>query len=283
MSTPTRPVLRYHGGKWRIAPWIISHFPPHRVYVEPFGGAASVLMRKPRSDVEFYNDLDDQMVNLFRVLRDHGAELERRLRLTPFARSEFELSYEPTEDPIERARRTVVRAQMGFGTSALVRTRTGFRRTSYRNKKTGYASDWAEYHSAIAAIVERLQGVCIERADALDLIHTLDGPDVLFYVDPPYVHSTRGKVSGSYGYAYEMTDDQHRDLAAALHHVEGMVVLSGYPSDLYDDLYGDWRRVERCTRAQGNRGAVERVEVLWLNAAAARHQQPNLFDEMVVV
>jgi len=109
---PTRPVLRYHGGKWRLASWIISHFPPHRVYVEPFGGAASVLLRKPRSYAEVYNDMDGEIVNVFRVLRDpaRARELERVLRLTPFAREEFELSYIRDEDPIEQARRTIVRA-----------------------------------------------------------------------------------------------------------------------------------------------------------------------------
>lgn len=274
MVTPGRPVLRYHGGKWRLAPWIIAHFPPHRVYVEPFGGAASVLMRKPRANVEFYNDADGETVNLFRVLRDHGAELERRLRLTPFARAEFEASYEPTDDPIERARRTVVRAQMGFGTSAVVRTKTGFRRTSRRNKKTGYATDWAEYPDVLPAIVERLRGVCIEQADARELIPMLDGPDVLFYVDPPYVHATRGKVSGSNGYAHEMTDDDHRALAAVLRSLKGMVVLSGYPCPLYDEeLYPDWHRVERAALTAGG---SRRTEVLWLSPRTAAALTPTL-------
>src|SRR5690606_6837914 len=97
-----RPIIRYHGGKWRIAPWIISHFPEHRVYVEPFGGGGSVLLRKPRSYAEVYNDLDGEIVNLFRVARDCGDELIRSVELTPFARDEFMLAYEETEDPIEQ-------------------------------------------------------------------------------------------------------------------------------------------------------------------------------------
>lgn len=99
----TRPVLRYHGGKWRLAPWIIQHFPPHRTYVEPYGGAASVLMRKPRSYAEVYNDLDGEVCSLFRVLREPASavELRRLVALTPFARDEFALSYVPSPDPIE--------------------------------------------------------------------------------------------------------------------------------------------------------------------------------------
>src|SRR4051812_1578874 len=119
MIAPTRPVLRYHGGKWRIAPWIIEHFPPHLMYVEPFAGAASVLLRKPRVDFEVYNDLDTDVVNVFRVLRDPAAasQLAEQLSLTPWSRREFEVSYEISDDPVERARRTLIRSFMGHGTT----------------------------------------------------------------------------------------------------------------------------------------------------------------------
>ncbi len=115
---PTRPIVRYHGGKWMLAQWIIAQFPAHRVYVEPFGGGGSVLLRKPRSYAEIYNDLDGEIVNLFLMARDHGEELRRALELTPFARVEFMESYEPSENPIEQARRTVARSFMGFGSNA---------------------------------------------------------------------------------------------------------------------------------------------------------------------
>lgn len=122
MNKPTRPVLRWHGGKWNLAPWIISHFPDHKVYVEPFGGAASVLIRKHRSHAEIYNDLDNEVVNLFRVLRsDRADELAELLRLTPFAAEEFFTAYETSCDPVERARRTIVRSYMGFGSNAVHR------------------------------------------------------------------------------------------------------------------------------------------------------------------
>jgi DNA adenine methylase len=117
---PTRPVMRWHGGKWRLAPWVISHFPPHRVYVEPFGGAASVLIRKTRCYAEVYNDLDDRLVRLFQILRDtaKAAELLRLIRLTPFARAEFDITREFTCDEIEDARRFIARSFMGFGSNA---------------------------------------------------------------------------------------------------------------------------------------------------------------------
>lgn len=261
---PTRPIVRYHGGKWKLAPWIIEHFPSHKVYLEPFGGAASVLLRKERSYAEVYNDLDGDMVNLFRVARDHGDALLQRLRLTPFAREEFASAYEPTDDPVERARRTVVRAFMGFGGAAVTGKSTGFRSNSNRSGTTP-AHDWANYPTALSAVIDRLQGVVLENRDAIGLLPTHDGPETLIYVDPPYVASTRDRGTD---YRHELSDAQHRSLADALHAAEGMVVVSGYPCPLYDnDLYSDWYRVERMAFADGARA---RVEVLWLNDACAR-------------
>lgn len=269
-SAPSRPVLRYHGGKWRLAPWIIQHFPPHRVYVEPFGGAASVLMRKPRSYAEVYNDLDGEIVNLFRVLRsDRADELVRLLRLTPFARAEFVLSYEPDDDPVEQARRTVVRSFMGFGSNAHNQA-TGFRSNSNRSHTTP-AHDWRNYPDAMETMVERLRGVVIEHRDARYVIAQHDSPETLHYVDPPYPFGTRNRGPD---YAYEMSDDDHRALADVLRSVQGMVVLSGYACDLYDvELYPDWHRVEKTALADGAR---KRTEVLWLNEAAASRAMTQL-------
>lgn len=264
MSAPTRPVLRYHGGKWKLAPWILQHFPAHRVYVEPFGGAASVLMRKARSYAEVYNDLDGELVGLFRVLRDEGqaARLVDALTLTPFARDEFALSYEPSADPVEQARRTVVRAFMGFGSNAHVRP-TGFRANSNRSGTTP-AHDWANYPDALLAIIERFRGVVVECRDWSKVIPQHDTTETLFYVDPPYTAGTRDR---GVDYSTELTDDDHRALAMMLRGVRGMVALSGYACDLYDrELYADWRRVEKTAHADGARA---RTEVLWLNPACA--------------
>lgn len=271
-------MLRYHGGKWRLAPWIISHFPAHRVYTEAFGGAASVLMRKPRSYGEVYNDLDGEIVNLFRVLRHDPANLLlSRLSLTPFSRADFLESYEPSDNPIEQARRTIVRSFMGFGSGAASGNKTGFRANSNRSGTTP-AHDWANFPNSLKAIIERLQGVVIENRDASELILQHDSPETLHYVDPPYPISTR-KMGNPYcgkGYRFELTDDDHRALAATLRGLTGMVVLSGYPCALYDtELYADWQRIERAAHADGAR---KRTEVLWLNPAAAEAQGGNQLE-----
>lgn len=275
---PGRPVMRYFGGKWRLAPWIISHFPPHNCYVEPFGGAGSVLMQKPRSRSEYYNDLDGEAVNVFRVLRDprRAARLERLIRLTPFSRDDFDHAYIPSRDPVEQARRTILKSYAGFGSDSMHRnvgmgtrasTRlehihapTGFRTVVRRNRGTTPAKDWAEYPDQIHAFCERLRGVVIERRPALRLIRQLDSDETLFYVDPPYPMSSRQRQD--HGYAHEMSDDDHRELATALHHVKGLVILSSYRSDLYDDLYSGWRSAEMQSRTNGNNIATE---VLWLS------------------
>jgi DNA adenine methylase len=260
MNIPKRPIMRWHGGKWRLAPWIISHFQAHRVYVEPFGGAGSVLLRKSRSYAEVYNDLDGEAVNLFRVVRDRGDELRELLELTPFARTEFIESYEPSSDPLEQARRTCARSFMGFGSNSHNR-KTGFRSNSNRNGTTP-AHDWANYPAALDAIIERLRGVVIECRDAKEVIAAHDSHETLIYVDPPYVAGTRDKGSD---YKFEMSDSDHIDLAMFLSDAKGMVIVSGYESKIYDDIYRGWKKVTRAALADGAR---KRVEVLWINKAA---------------
>jgi DNA adenine methylase len=190
---PTRPVLRYHGGKWNLARWIISLLPPHRVYVEPFGGAASVLLQKGRAYQEIYNDLDGAVCNLFQVLRDSSiaADLARRLMLTPFARAEFDAAYVPSEDDVEQARRTIVRSYMGFGTkSSTASSGNGFR-SGARVLQASVGDEWASFPEQIARYAARLRGVVIENRDALELIGQHDTAQTLFYVDPPYPSETR--------------------------------------------------------------------------------------------
>jgi DNA adenine methylase len=268
---PTRPVLRWHGGKWLLAPWIIANLPPHRVYVEPFGGAASVLIRKPRSYAEVYNDLDQDVVNLFRVLREPEAaeRLVAAVALTPFARDEQVQAYEPSADPVERARQLIVRSFMGFGSNGHNR-KTGFRANSNRSGTTP-SRDWANYPAGLAEVVQRFAGVVVENRDAKDVMAAHDGPDTLHYVDPPYVTATRSDAGADY--AHEMTDEQHAELLAFLPTLAGKVVLSGYPHPAYDAALPGWRRVERKALADGAR---ERVEVLWINPSACDH---SLFGE----
>ncbi|MEI9804071.1 MAG: DNA adenine methylase [Pseudolabrys sp.] len=272
LSKPTRPVLRWHGGKWKLAPWIISHFPRHRVYVEPFGGAASVLLRKERSYAEVYNDLDEEAVNLFRVLQEplKAARLHRLLELTPFSRLEFELAYTPVEndDAIERARRLIIRAFMGHGSDAHAAKASGFRANSNKSGSTP-AHDWVNYPTALHKTVERLRGVVVECRNAVDIMQRHDGRETLHYVDPPYLPETRswqktGKGSGNY--THELSPDDHARLLELLKTLVGMVVLSGYPSPLYDDALPDWRRIEIGAHADG---ALDRTEVIWINPACA--------------
>jgi DNA adenine methylase len=280
-SEVTRTVLRYHGGKWKLADWVIGFFPPHRIYVEPFGGGASVLMQKPRSYGEVYNDLDDEIVNLFAVLRDRStsAELERRVRYTPYSRTEFKAAYGEPANAIDRAHKTLIRAAMGFGSGSATKAhQTGFR-TSLTRTGTTAAQDWMSYPNHIGSFVERLRGVVIENRPALEVIPQHDRVDSLFYIDPPYPHETRYKgAKWRDCYRHEMTAEDHRALAEVLRSVKGMVVLSGYACDLYDrELYPDWHRVERKTFADGAR---ERTEVLWLNRKASDGLiQQSLFGE----
>ena len=256
IAAPARPIVRYHGGKWMLAPWIISYFPSHRCYVEPFGGGGSVLLRKPRSHAEVYNDLDGEIVNLFRIARDHGEDLRRALELTPFSRDEFVLSYEPSEDPVEQARRTITRAFMGFGSNSHNKA-TGFRSNSDRSGTTP-AQDWRHYPALFGAIIERLQGVVIENRDAFEVLQIHDSPTTLHYVDPPYLPETR---DAGKDYRFEMDEADHVRLAEALGSLKGAVIVSGYPSPLYEDLYRGWQRAERAALADG---AAPRTEVLWM-------------------
>ncbi|MBX3579881.1 MAG: DNA adenine methylase [Rhizobiaceae bacterium] len=297
MTAPTRPVLRWHGGKWKLAPWVIAHFPLHRVYVEPFGGAGSVLLRKPRCYAEIWNDLDDEVVNLFRVLRDErlAARLIGLLELTPFARAEFMDANGACDDPVERARRLCIRAFMGFGSNAHSSSpearRTGFRshsrvKTSLREpadggyRSTGFransarsgttpAHDWAHYPEAVRLIVERVLKVTIEHRDALEVMAQHDSRETLHYVDPPYLPETRSPANRHdlkhRMYRHELTAADHAALLDFLKGLSGMVVLSGYPSALYDAALHDWRRVTTETHADGAR---KRTEVLWINPAA---------------
>lgn len=276
IETPTRPVLRWHGGKWRTAPWIISHFGTHRCYVEPFGGAASVLLRKTRSYAEIYNDLDSDLVDLFRVLRDpvEAAMLVRYLELTPFSREEFLAAYEHTDDRLERVRRMIVRSFQGFGSDSTAgHYRTGFRANVTRMGTTP-ARDWASYPMTLRMIIDRTSGVTIEHGDATEIMRRFDSAETLHYVDPPYLPETRSQgnrrrcgpgTEAFEVYTHELKTEDHQLLLEQLCDLKGMVVLSGYHSKLYDDALSGWYRTKKAAFADGGR---KRTECLWLNPAA---------------
>jgi DNA adenine methylase len=272
MKNPSRPIIRWFGGKWMLAPWIISHFPDHRIYVEPFGGAASVLLRKRRSYSEVYNDLDQSVVALFRVLRsDRASDLVAAIELTPFSRKEFEAAYlDGAPNDLELARRLMVRANMGFGSNSANQS-SGFRNNANRSG-TVPARDWRNLPRQMPAIIERLRGVVIDCAPALSVIKRFDGERTLFYCDPPYLAETRGRGND---YAHEMTDADHSEFLAAVKAAVGMVLISGYSSTLYDEALAGWARHVRKAFADGTR---ERQEILWVNpAATAAMTQGDLF------
>lgn len=249
--------IRYHGGKHRLAPKIVSLFPSHTAYVEPFGGGAACLLRKSVSQLEVYNDLDGEMVNLFRVLRERGDDLARVVALTPFARDEHILAHEPSDCELERARRTVVRSHFGHGSNGIHR-KTGFRAAGLRSG-TLPVHTWARVPESLCVVAERLRCVVIENRDALAVMSAHDGANTLHYVDPPYVMETR---DAGRNYRFEMTDADHVGLVAFLRTLSGFVVLSGYENPIYTDGLRDWRRVE--LRARADR-AGERLEILWMN------------------
>lgn len=270
-TTIDRPAMRYHGAKFRIAPWMLRYFPAHGCYVEPFGGAAGVLLQKPRSYAEVYNDLDGEVVNFFRVLRDpvQRAYLQQLLALTPYAREEFTLAWEPHIDPVESARRLCVRAQMGFGSAGATKGVTGFRIDTKRACSTAQHL-WMEYPDALAAVGARFAGVLIENRPALKVMLAHDGPDTLHFVDPPYVLDTRVLQGGGRGYyRHEMTDDDHTELLAVLRKLTGMVIVTGYETDLYHDALIGWRVERTASRISAGRGTAVRTEVMWMNPACA--------------
>lgn len=272
-----RPLLRWHGGKWRLARWIIAQFPPHRAYVEPFCGAAGVLLRKPPSAVEVANDRHRRIVGVFRLPRDpaQAARRARALRLTPYSAAEYRACREPADDPPQDARRLLVlgwQGHGGAGASGAGQTAAGAS-TGWRRGDRGDLANTAR--ARVGAWANRLRGMFLEDGDAIETVRRWDAPDALFYCDPSYPLETR--TVGRKGYAFEFEEAGRRALAEALRAVRGMVALSGYPRLLYGRLYAGWTRLEARAVADG---AAPRVEALWLNPAAARRRaQRSLWED----
>lgn len=252
-----KAILRYLGGKNRAARWIIDRFPPHVCYNEPFGGSAGVLLNKAPAPIEIYNDLDGEVVNLFRVLRHgHAQKLIDAIRLTPYSREELD-NARPVKNHVERARRLLVRSWFGIANDAARDAASGFRVS--RNRLPSVADDWKNLPATLEAAVERLRHVYIEHRDALKLIKLHDGPETLHFVDPPYLQATRTR-EGSY--THEFTDDQHMDLLRILQECRGKVVLCGYDNDLYNTTLAGW-----CKVGYGGSAGMgkKRLEYLWMN------------------
>jgi DNA adenine methylase len=224
-------------------------------------------LRKPRSPVEVYNDLDEEIAGVFTVIQDpvQGQALMRRLSRVPYGRVAFEQAFCPSRDPVVRVQRAITRAYLAFHHGSLF----DLRKHTFADARhrTGHAKshEWPTYPRTLPFVRQRLAGVVIERRDALDVIRAQDTPETLFYVDPPYMPCTRSDTS----YRCELTEERHAELLERLRAVKGMVaLLSGYPSALYDRTLKGWRRIERSTRAAGS--SRPRQEVLWLSPSATR-------------
>lgn len=240
-----RPALRYFGGKFRLAPWIISHFPEHTTYVEPYVGGGSVFLRKPPSAIEVINDLDGDVVNFFLCLRDQPEELVRMIELTPYSRRIFDWAFSPKakKTDLERALAFYVRCWQAYGGRR--RSRTGWRTGARgQNKAASVVHDWKNIEH-LPVIARRLKDAHVENSPALEVIARFDGPDTLFYVDPPYPRTVRSEQWATEAYAHEMTDLEHEELAAALHDVQGHVIISTIPNKLYAGLFAGWNSVRK--------------------------------------
>lgn len=256
----------WYGGKFNHLDWLLPLLPESKHYCEPFCGSAAVLINRQPAPVETYNDIDGEVVNFFRVLREQKETLIEAIGLTPFSRAEFEIAISPPTPEIsdlERARRFFVRARQ---------VRTGLAQTASKGRwanclltsragMAGAVSRWLGSVEGLAEIAQRLLRVQIENAPAIEVIKRYDSAETLFYLDPPYPHDSRGDKKA---YLYEMTDGEHRELAEVLHGVKGKVAVSGYHGYLMDELYKDWAfcegPIKNCLSVK-----KPRQEVLWTN------------------
>ncbi|MBZ9752756.1 DNA adenine methylase [Deinococcus sp. HMF7604] len=261
------PVLRWPGSKWRVADWVIGHLPPHKVYVEPYFGSGGVFFNKEAAPLEIINDLDGNVVLLFKVLREQPQALADLLALTPWAKDEYLAAHHALKQPeglsdLERARLIVTVTWQAYGKRAVAhRSGWRFRGVDQQTPMTA----WQSLPDRILFAAERLAHVQISNMDACKLIRRVNKRDTLLYVDPPYLGETR---TGGTLYDCEMKGQaQHAELLATLQGHLGAVVLSGYPSALYDETLVGWHPVSTTARAQSN---GHREEVLWLNDVAWR-------------
>ena len=263
-----RIVFGWYGGKFSHLDWLLPLLPKCHHYCEPFAGSAAVLINRPAAPVETYNDIDGDVVNFFRVLRDHHDELIRAIALTPFSREEYHLAiygYEDGINDVERARRFYIRARQ---------TRTGLAQTAslgrWANCKdtsragmSGVVSRWLGGVEVLDEIAQRLLRVQIENRPAIDVMKLYDGPQTLFYCDPPYLHATRGD---SKAYGFEMTEGEHRHFADAVNQCKGMVAVSGYDHPLMAELFASdrwFKTIGADKTIHSTKGT--RQEVLWTN------------------
>ena len=259
MSAP-RILFRYYGGKGILAPWIVGMLPAHRTYVEPFCGAASVLFAKERSYAEVLNDKSAEVVNLFSILRDEATadRLIEAVFLTPYSLDEYHSAYAYSEDPLERARRFLVRSAMGFFADSCNRANPipGFR-ADVRRRGGISAHSFMRFPDRLRFFVDRLRGVVVHNMEALDIIRKYDRDDTLFYIDPPYVKQTRTQAD-HHQYECDMDDREHERLVELCLNLQGKAVVSHYAHPIYDRLAdAGWRIETRLVRGKEERLAIK--------------------------
>jgi len=269
LRRPTRRrriVFGWYGGKFSHLDWLIPLLPQTHCYCEPFSGSAAVLLNRNPSPVETYNDIDGDVVNFFRMLRNRPEDLIRAIALTPFSREEFHLAINGSKQGIselERARRFYIRARQartGLAQTATLGRWANCKNTS-RGGMSGVVSRWLGGVEALAEIAERLLRVQIENRPAIEVIPLYDSAETLFYCDPPYLHETRGDRKA---YGFEMDLEQHQELSQVLKKCKGKVALSGYRCDAMDDWYKVWRRFDAPIK-QCHSIKKLRQECLWMN------------------
>lgn len=266
-----RPALDYFGGKWKMASKIISHFPPHKTFVDVFTGAASITLRKPRSKNEIINDMNHEVTDFFKVLRDRNLELRELLENTPYSREEYRRARENSPDILEQSRRTVVKAWFGIGDS--LDNETGFRVSLSQGGST--SGPWVRYTDYLHLYAARMRGVIIENLDYREILSRYDRPDTLFYFDPPYIESERSK---KHAYRFDWKFQDHVEFIGRIQGLKGMAVVSGYMGEPYDTL--KWPSVKFKATSQ----STERTEYLWLKTSpgdevrAAREEDGEFYD-----
>lgn len=253
----TKAILKYPGAKNRLTKWIVSHIPEHKIYVEPFFGSGAVFFNKKECYNEIINDIDDEIYNFFKTLREKPEKLIAELSLTPYCRKEYEMAYSKKSDldDIEKARRFAVKCWQGFGCGN--KYKNGWRRGIGKTSPNP-ARAWSKLHETLELATERIRNAQIEKRDGIELIKSLNDNDTFIYMDPPYPH----KIRKNYLYNYEMTDSDHERLLETILYSSCKIMISSYENNLYDAHLNGWRKVKKNTTAECS---VRRTEVLYMN------------------
>lgn len=251
-------ILKYPGAKWRIANWIIEHIPEHHSYVEPYFGSGAVFFNKSPSNIETINDIDGDVVNFFRVVRESVDELAYKIFMTPYARAEYERSYEGSEKTdIDKAVAFCIKINMSHGYRC--NAKSGWKNDVQGRERSYAVQVWNKLPEIIMQAAARLKEVQIEQRPALDIIKRFNHPKCLIYCDPPYLLETR---NSSKQYNFEMSDKDHEDLLNTVLESKSKIIISGYESGLYNDALKNWRKKTGYSLTQSLRKAKE---VIWMN------------------